>query len=165
MSHAERAFIICLTLAVGLLMALYALSNVWRPIPGMFVLGVVGVVAHWRWRWLASLAFAGLVVLAANGALWYHLSPAGLLVVICATLAAWDLDEFSARLKRYHDSAYAAALWREHLRRLLVVLGAGLALGWAALNLDLALSFGVTVLLTVLAFFGLAQAARMLRRS
>ena len=103
---------------------------------------------------VAGAAAAG-VLLGVAGAL--------ALAGVVAGLAGWDLGRFA---RRAHGAGLAAgeALERAHLRRLLLVLGAGLALGGLALSLRVSLSFGWALLLAGLAIGALARAIRLLGR-
>jgi hypothetical protein len=98
----------------------------------------------------------------ATAGLWRHLPAAWLVVGVAGALTTWDLDNFAARLGRYAPRPDHARLVKDHLRRLLMVTGAGVALGEAALKIRLTLSLGVVMGLGLLAFFLLMKAARLL---
>jgi hypothetical protein len=164
LNSAERAYLFALFLAVMVLAGLHALVGLWAPALLTLLLGTAGLAAHWRWRWLSSLAFVGLAGVAVNGLLRYGLPPLGVLMAVTAALAAWDLDEFSLQLRRYGDDPRVEALWHHHLRRVLLILGVAVAMGVFNLTIRLSLGFGLTVLLGALSFLGLAQAARLLRQ-
>lgn len=117
-----------------------------------------------------------------------------LLVGITAALIAWDLHHFIQHMRlneqqtpdsersetntadteteveavrldtRARLEAEARVLEREHLRRLAIVSGLGLLLGTLALTIRLTLSFGVIVVLGVIAIFALSRLIHYLRQ-
>jgi len=141
----------------------------------------------------AGLGLLGFAVGALLGTL-YGVQSGWLLVGITAALVAWDLHHFIQHLRineqRAPDTENSAAtatdtetdadtprldtrarleaearmLEREHLRRLAIVSGLGLLLGALALTVRLTLSFGVIVVLGVVAIFALSRLIRYLRQ-
>lgn len=116
---------------------------------------------------LASPLLAGYVILAAlaTGARGSFLPP----LTVVASLAAWDLDRFSARLDEAGSANEASlaerrGLEQQHLRRLLRVSLVGLALAWLALAVRVQLAFGLAVALGLVAALGLAALVRALIR-
>ncbi len=162
MGSAERAFYLSLGAAVGLLAILCLWHHQWALGLAALAVGIAWGGAHWRgWRWLPPVAFAALVALSAAG-LWRQLPAAWLVVAVAAALAAWDLDSFAARLARFAPGPDHARLVKDHLVRLLLVVGAGIALGEVSLVIRLTLGLGVVMGLGLLAFLILTQAARLL---
>lgn len=159
---AEQVFYASLAVTVGLLGVLALGQGQWGLALAALALGAGWGGAHWRvWRGVAPLAFAALVGVAAGG-LWGHLPATGLVVCVAAALGAWDLDGLASRLAQFNPRPEYARLVRNHVGRLLVVLGAGVALGEAALWFRFTLGFGLVLGLGFLAFLILTQAARLL---
>ena len=119
-------------------------------------------LAVWRRSRLFNLVFACLAALIAHAAA----SPFPAIIPLTAftlSLVAWDLSEFSVRLREYEIPPAAIRLIRSHLERVLAIAGIGLLLGNLALLLRFRLSFEVTILTGLLIFLGLAQIIRFLR--
>lgn len=116
------------------------------------------------WAWANPLALVGNVSTAALG-VWLGGAPWALLLGVVATLAAWDLCHFAARLRRTPQIIGEAALITAHLRRLGVVIAAGLLLGILALTLRLGLSFGWALALLLLAALGLRALGRAMQHA
>ncbi len=81
-----------------------------------------------------------------------------------ATDTETDADAAPRLDTRARLEAEARMLEREHLRRLAIVSGLGLLLGALALTVRLTLSFGVIVVLGVVAIFALSRLIRYLRQ-
>jgi len=106
------------------------------------------------------------LILAGLGALYLAGGAAPLIPFLgfLAGLAAWDLTDFSTRLKLVVPDSAAARLEKLHLTRLAATLAVGLAAGLAALYIHIQLSFIPAVILVILAFFSLAFAVQALFR-
>jgi hypothetical protein len=161
---AERGFYLSLGVAAGLLALLSLMERQWA-----LALAALMVGGGWagarrlgrRWRWFSPLAFMMLVGGAVVGLVRNF--PAGWLVVeVAAALAAWDLDGFTAHLARFAPHPDQAQLVKNHLGRLLAVIGLGVILGEAALALRLSLDLGWVSALGILAMVILLQAVRQL---
>lgn len=120
------------------------------------------MVAQWRrWRWFPALGLGAFIVLAAYG-LWIGL-PAGLMVIgAIGGLAAWDLADFTVRLRYASPMDNVRDLERRHVARLLIVVLLGFLLAGIATFVRLQLTFEVVFVLVVLAAVGLAQLLRWL---
>jgi hypothetical protein len=159
---AQQAFIVSLGVAAGLPAVVALAASQWSLALAAAALGAGWGVAHrLGWRWVAPLALAGQIWVAVNG-LWHGLPAVWLVAGIAAALCAWDLDSFAVRLARFEPRPEHARLVRSHLARLLLVNGAGLILGEAALRLRITLGVSLTVGLGLVAFVILTQAARLL---
>ena len=86
----------------------------------------------------------------------------GLVVGVAAALAAWDLDGFADHLAHFEPRADQAQLVKNHLGRLLGVLGLGVILGEAALSFRLALGLELVAVLGVVSVMILLQGVRLL---
>lgn len=141
----------------------YALAGRWLE---ALLCALVGagwlVAARSSLSWPADAGFLLLVGLCGFGAISL-LPPGWMLAGTLAALAAWDLSAFARRVAAAGRVVDTEALWRAHLRRLAAVLGAGLALGAAALLTPLNLGFGAALLLGLVAVVALSRAVAALR--
>jgi hypothetical protein len=87
-----------------------------------------------------------------------------MLAGVVGALSAWDLNHFAQKMRKSGQVKGARALERRHLQRLLIVDGASLLLGAVALGARVEFSFGIALLLGVLATLGLTRAIGFLRR-
>jgi hypothetical protein len=94
---------------------------------------------------LAALAYGGY-----KGA-----PPALLLLGGVAVLAAWDLDGFYRQLSAATLIMGEELLVKAHMQQLALVVGLSLVIGMAALLMQIHLTFGIAVLLALLAIWGL----------
>ena len=136
----------------------------WGGMMVSVLLGALWLVGWQRgWTWTNTLALVGNVSMAALG-IFVGSAPLVLLFGVVATLAAWDLFNFSVRLRRAPRIVGEAALIKAHLQRLGLVIGAGLILGALALTVRFGLSFGWALGLTLLVALGLRYLGRMIQQ-
>jgi hypothetical protein len=148
-----------LSLATG-----YALAGFWAFTIFVIGAGLLWLSALWRgWRLVISLSIIMVVGTAALGT-WLEVSAGWLLFGVVATLAGWDLDDFSYRFGRTERGQGYATLQRIHLQRLAIVAGLGLLLGGIALSFELRLNMWWGLFLGALVVIGLSQAIGRLRR-
>lgn len=154
------ALIASIVLAASALILAYALGALWLPAAAILLLGAAWIVGQQlSWRGGAWPMMGLFVVVAAAGA-WLELNPILLVVGLIAALSAWDLDGFARQLRRVDAVEQEQGLQRRHLRRLLLVDGLGLLLAVLALNLEIDLSFGVALILGLIALLGLSLGLR-----
>ena len=154
-------WIINLLGALALIEAGFLRSGDWRWALGALVCSSLLAGSFFWKRWLANLGFFGLVACCAYGALvGWPVWQFGL-ALLCS-LAAWDLVCFAVRLRPFKD-ALAPHLPARHLLQLSLILGAGAALSYLALNGRYVLGFEAALVLGVMAAVGLAQVVRILR--
>jgi hypothetical protein len=115
------------------------------------------------WGWVASAMLALFVGAAAVGT-WLGVGAGWTLPGVVAALSAWDLDHFARRLGGAGRVVGARDMERHHLRRLLIVDGAGLLLAAVALGIKLKFGLGVALLLGLLAVLSLSRAIGFLSR-
>jgi hypothetical protein len=133
--------------------------------PVVTILGVMWLVAVRR-DWHLVTTFAIMVFTAGTAyAVWKGVLPGVILLVLAADLSAWDLIAMLARFKQVKKEAVEQGIEGKHLTRLAAVNGIGLLMGSAGLLLKLNLSFGVEILLGVIAAISLSQLVLRLRRS
>lgn len=113
--------------------------------------------------WSASSLLAIYLVLAIMGML-QHAAPAVMIVGSVFALAAWDLADFSQSL-RDGLRGETRPLEKRRLQSLAVMVGGSLLLGVGIIGLRLQLSFGLVVLLVLLATGGLLYAVQQMRHS
>ena len=151
-------------LAAAALATGYGLNGSWGGAVVALVVGAVWLAGQWRrWGWVASVALVLLIGVAAVG-LGGGVGGGWMLVGVVVALVAWDLDRFAWRMRVAGYVEGVDALERRHLRRLLIVAGAGLLLGAVALSVKIRLGFAVAFLLAFLAVLGLSQVVRFLQR-
>jgi hypothetical protein len=148
-----------LTLACG-----YAINSLWV---GAFISALIGffwlIGQRRHWVWTASLGLILFIGMAAFG-IWLELPAVLMLCGAVATLAAWDLDDFSMRLQRAKRVEGERQLVRSHLWRLLMVSALGLLLGGIALGVTVTFGFWWALLLGLVAILGLGRTIGLLRR-
>ncbi len=158
------ALTISIILAASALAVACGLGGLWIPLAAVLVMGalwVLGERAGWRCiAWLMVVLFAGA---AAVGALLY-LNHILLLIGLIAALSAWDFDYLARQLDRVDAVEHASAMKRRHLLRLLVVNGLGVLFAVLALLVEVRLSFGLALVLGLIALLGLSRALRFFRR-
>jgi hypothetical protein len=86
------------------------------------------------------------------------------LLAVLGTMGAWDLDLFMFRLNHYEHIANQEVLIKGHLQRVLIAGGLGLGVAGAAMVSQVRLTFGTGLILGLLAFWGLNQVLRQVRR-
>jgi len=154
-------------IGIGLATFLLALAYALSGIPaGTVVIGVFGLL--WLigpWRDGSAIGSVGLISLTSAAAfgLWLGLPAGWMLLSTVAALVAWDLDDFSYRLRKAEQVSGELELKQFHLQRLLVVAGLGLLLGGIALSVRVDLGFWWALFLGLLAILCLSQAFRAIR--
>ncbi len=123
-------------------------------------IGCLGVGLLWifserrRWTWVAPAGLS-VFVIAAGAGVWVGLPPILMGVSVLGSLMAWDLADFSCRLKGAAPEDDLRNLEKTHLVRLTGLASAGLILILAALLIHLRISFGWMALLVLAAILGL----------
>jgi hypothetical protein len=151
--------------AAGLLAGVYWLA-VYQPVSLVIVgLALLGLLFLQRgWYWVVSLLLVLYTGSAAAG-FYLELQPAWLAGAALSILAAWDLEYFARRLKNAGRVVAQSGFIRSHLLRLSWVSLLGLALFAIPNLIRLQFTFGLAVLLALLAVYGLSQGIAYLRRT
>ena len=112
---------------------------------------------------IEGLVFTLFVLTAAAG---LYLSIPGwlLMLVVAASLGAWDLDHFLQRLSSVDRVAFETGLGRQHIRRLMMVEGIGYLAGLTAITIRLQISFGWVALLIFLVVIGISQVVQFVKK-
>jgi hypothetical protein len=148
---------VCPILSVGLLSGGYFLGGLDWPAVGLLVFGVLWIVGlALRWDWVSPLGMFAAFGAAAIG-LVLDLSPVFLSSAALCALLAWDLAEFSIRLRLASSEDDVATLEKRHLLRLGAVVLAGGVLNAIALTLRLKPSFEWIVILMFFAVWGIGR--------
>ena len=193
MNLSTRIMTISTLVATAALALGYGLSQHFIAILIFIALGLLWLAGQrYAKRAVAGLGLLGFAVGAVLGTL-LGVQNGWLLVGLTAALIAWDLHHFIQHLRvneqrtsgsethsagteteteveagrldtRARLEAEARVLERAHLRRLALVSGLGLFLGALALTIKLTLSFGVIVVLGLVAIFALSRLIRYLRQ-
>lgn len=152
-----RASICAASLALA---SAYALEPLWAGMALSLSLGLFSLTGQAAgWRWSASLALSGFVILAATGVV-LRLAPVAMLLATTLALVAWDLLRFAARLSNVGLVANQPALARAHLRRLGLVAVPAMLLGALALAIRVSLNFGWALFLSFTILFVLSRLLR-----
>lgn len=148
---------------LGLAASFMALGSWWAA--GLaLVLG--GLWLAWPWHQqpgaldLALLGWVGLAVYA----ILLKLPALGILTLLVAALAVWDLARLQRRLATVEDVRDRQALQSNHIRRLAAFLGLGWLVGALALTLTFSINLVVAILLGAALVWGLSQVVRYLLR-
>ncbi len=149
----------------------YALSDLWAGVVAVSAAGGLWLLGQLRppgqpgaLSWISSVCLVVQAVAAAAAVLigvWGGWSVIGLV----AALVAWDLDQFAQRMGAAERVDDAPGQERRHIQRVLIVAGIGGLLGIAGLVLQVRLSFGLALLLAVLAMLGLTLIIGIMRRA
>jgi hypothetical protein len=129
---------------------------------GLVFLSLLFLQKGWVWHVspLLSLYLAG-----AAAGFYLELQPAWLVGAALSALAAWDLEYFSRRLHKAGLVIDQAGLIKAHLLRLVWVGLLGLTLFGISNIIQFQFSFGLAVVLALLAVFGLSQGIAYLRQT
>ncbi len=137
-----------------------AVSNMLAGAYTAALMCVVTAAAWWgyfrRSELAANAGFAALVALSALALMW-GAPPVLATLSVTATLGAWDLSRLQRRLSINVRIERGDDIERQHVRRLLMVLGAGLALAVLAQIVRVGLSFPAVAVLTFVMVFVLGN--------
>jgi hypothetical protein len=126
------------------------------------ILGVLWLIAYWRrWRWFAGFGLLTCIAFAAYG-LWISLPPDLMILGALGGLFAWDLQEFTLRLRYALPTEDVRAMEARHMWRLMIVALAGLALAGITKFVRLHFTWELVFGLVLLSAVGLIQLARWL---
>jgi hypothetical protein len=130
---------------------------------GVWLAGLRLATLRPRWNWLHSLALLLYTVAAGLGML-LRLPPGWMLAGLVGAVSAWDLEYFARRVRSVGEEVADRRLERQHLVRLAVVMGAGMAAAGGALLLRARFRLGVGLLAGLVALLALTQVIGFLRR-
>jgi len=161
--------------SIGFLTAAFFLAQVWWPGAIVLVFGLLWLTAWvFSWKWMAGLGLAFVFLFAGFGLLYtydssllgtfWNLNPVLLFGCLPFALAAWDLADFSMRVKFAASQDERRFLISQHLLILLLILGLGITLVWTALNVQLEASFELVVIVMLFVIWGLGRLVSTLLR-
>jgi len=118
------------------------------------VIWIVGIIRGWKW-----IPLVGLLSVYGFAAAGFFLGLSGVLMFVGALLglSAWDLSDFSARLKLAAEEDDVPSLERRHMLRLMLVLLPGAALVAVSLIVHIRISFEWMVVLILVAVWGFGR--------
>jgi hypothetical protein len=146
------------------LIAGYIQLNLSAVAIGCFVIGSLWLLSLWRrWMWIASPGLFAFVIAAGIG-IWIGLSPILMACSVLGSLLAWDLDDFSRRLRGAAPEDDLRRLEKMHLLRLAILGSISLSLNLVTLVIHFRIAFGWMFLLTLMAVLGIIQLVNRLRR-
>jgi hypothetical protein len=155
--------ILCILAGMTPLIAGYIQSGLPMVAIGCFVFGLIWILAEWnRLAWVAPAGLFILITITGIG-VWMGLSPFLMAMSVLGTLLAWDLADFSRRLREADQEDELRSLKRNHLVRLAGLAAISLVLILAALLIHLQISFGWLFLLSLAAVLGIMQLIKRLR--
>lgn len=144
-----------LVVACGLLVSQLLPANLWQVALVAGALAVMWLVGLWQNRpALASPCFIGLCLINGLGVLAQQAIGTGLFCQVLL-LGSWDLNYLSTSVEKLVEQADLERFIVQHLRRLAIVLAAGLVLAWAPLQLQLSLPLVPSLLIGFAGVFAL----------
>lgn len=158
------AFMLSVIVGIGSLAWGYAAQGYTEYVRWFLLLGAIWLFTKWRrWKWFSPLALLIIIIYAAYG-LWIELSFGWMMLAAIGGLLAWDLADFSLRLRYAAPSDDVTGMQRRHLARVGIVAGLGGFLGFIAFVVRIKLPFEVVAGLVILTVLGLARLITTLRR-
>jgi hypothetical protein len=160
----RAALYACIALATASLTGGYIEGNFTRQAIAFGLLGLVWIICEIkRWNWISSPALTLIITASAVG-LWLGLRAGWMLVPALYALAAWDLSDFTRRLRLSAPEDDRRLLERNHLARLALVLVTGLFVSVADLGLRIRFTFEWAFALVALSVGGVSMLVWWLRR-
>jgi len=127
--------------------------------------GAVWLVAVWqRWRWFAYVGLLFNFLAAALGLWLLNLSPGWMFAGAIGGLLAWDLTDFSHRLRFAASDEERRAFEMRHLVRISMLAMLGFGLASLAMLLKFQFNFDWALLSAIVAAFGILQLVVWLRK-
>ncbi len=131
---------------------------------GALAVGLLWLFSRQRFRvWIASIGLF-ICVCASGAGAWLGLSPILMAISILGSLSAWDLADFSRRLRRAAPEDDLRQLENKHLVQLASLVGISLVLVLMGLLIRLHIPFWWLILLTLAAVYGVMQLIDRIRR-
>lgn len=140
-------------------------ANVWGG-KGMLLMLALGL--FWCWghyqqkQWAGALCFLGLILISIRGVL-ENTQDMVFVSGMIGALAVWDLERFVLRLHAFGTIKNKRTLLRQHLLRLILVLGGSLFLFQLAFQIKLELKFWYAILLIGIILIGINRILHLLR--
>jgi len=145
-------------LATGSLSFGYASAGLPQAARWILLFGLAWLVAIWRrWQWFAYVGLTLTLVISALGLWLLNFSPGWMFAGAIGGLLAFDLTDFRQRLRYAASDEERRTVERRHLPRLALLAIVSMALATVAMLVKVQLSFEWTIVLVVIAVFGLIQ--------
>ena len=126
--------------------------------------GVLWLVTIWqRWRWFAYVGLLFNFLAAALGLWLLNFSPGWMFAGAIGGLMAWDLTDFSYRL-RFAAEKERRGFETRHLARISILAIFGFGLASLAMLIKFQFNFDWALLLAIVAAFGIIQLVAWLRK-
>ena len=157
-----------LTTIAGVLGYTLSVNGLWVVL--YIILGAVWFYGHQRNPGKTASTILVCIVISACLGLFMGVSSWWALLCVIAGLAAWDLDQFTARVTEagLYNQPMVSTQYQEiedgHLQRLGIVEGLAFISGGFGLILHIRLGFGIVLILSLLGTIGLGQLIGYLRR-
>ncbi len=142
----------------------FLIAGLWTVALWVLVLGGFWLLSQQRKAGSIETLVLFLFFLTASVGVWGGVPGWLLVLVAVAALGAWDIGHFLHRLQLVERVEFSSGVGRSHLRRLGVVEGVGLLMGWLALFINFSISFWWEALLALLAMIGLVRLVSYVRR-
>ncbi len=131
----------------------------------ILIFGVVWLIGIWqRWRWFAYVGLAFNLSIAALGLWFANFPPGWMFAGAIAGLLAFDLTDFSHRLRFSASAEERLQVERRHLLRITLLALIGFLLASLAMMVTYNYSFEWGILLTIVAALGIFQLVAWYRR-
>lgn len=131
----------------------------------IIILGILWIMAFTRrWSLIFNLTFTLFIFLIIY-LTFEGFFPALTLILIALALGAWDLNGMLTRFEKLDPEVIDRSLERNHFNRLVIILGAGVVLGWIAMSFRIHFTFWIGLLLALIVFIGICRLILYLRRS
>ena len=126
--------------------------------------GALWLVTVWqRWRWFAYVGLLFNFLAAALGLWLLNFSPGWMFAGVIGGLMAWDLTDFSHRL-RFASDKERSGFEARHLARISILAIFGFGLASLAMLIKFQFNFDWALLLAIVAAFGIIQLVTWLRK-
>ena len=130
----------------------------------ILIFGAVWLIAIWqRWRWFAYIGLLFNFLAAALGLWLLNFPPGWTFAGAIGGLMAWDLTDFSYRLRFATDEERRGFEMR-HLVRVSILALLGFGLASLAMLIKFQFNFDWALLLAIMAAFGIVQLVAWLRK-
>ena len=132
---------------------------------GILAFGAVWLIAIWqRWRWFAYIGLLFNFLAAALGLWLLNFPPGWMFAGAIGGLMAWDLTDFSHRLRFAASDDEHRRFEMRHLVRISMLAMLGFGLASLAMLIKFQFNFDWALLLAIVAAFGIVQLVAWLRK-
>lgn len=152
-----------LIVGTGALAWAYSQAGLEAAARWLLIIGLFWLAAYWRrWKRVSAWGLFVLIGFAAYG-LWIGLPSSLMILGALGGLMAWDLAEFSGRLRYAGPTDDVREMEQRHIGRLVIVAILGTLLAGLTAVVRVPLTFEVVLGLVLVSAIGLAQLIRWLQ--